>query len=96
VNLWKATAFLPFQTLHKLADCPFHACSIRSLPKTPHHRDPEGMGCDPPPQGPNPQAQGQWKAQASLHRDVLHEILHIKVYLSIYRYILVYTSLYTV
>ena len=30
VNLWKATAFLPFQTLHKLADCPFHACSIRS------------------------------------------------------------------
>ncbi len=30
VNLWKATVFLPFQTLHKLADCPFHACSIRS------------------------------------------------------------------
>ena len=58
--------------------------------KTPHHSDPEGMGCDPPPQGPNPQAQGQWKAQpeASLHCDVIHEILHITVYLSIYRYIL--------
>ncbi len=61
--------------------------------KTPHHSDPEGMGCDPPPQGPNPQAQGQWKAQASLHRDVIHEILHITVYLSIYLYIPVYTSL---
>ena len=33
VNLWKATAFLPFQTLHKLVDCPFHARSIRCRKK---------------------------------------------------------------
>ncbi len=85
--------WLPF---HASKGCQgtIHYMSLQDIVQL--HRSPTWTGCDPPPQGPNPQAQGQWKDQASLHSDVLHEILHITVYLSICQYIPVYTSLYIV
>ena len=95
VNLCKASAFLPFQTLHKLIDCAFHACSIWSIKKLINIRAPLRV-----PSGSTSGSTPSWALEGSgiiASRCAPRNPAHIRCYILVYDWcVKVYLSLYWV